>query len=49
MEHESKQILENSGIKTTGSMVASSEDEAIEMSTNLGYPVVLKIVSPCSP
>lgn len=46
MEHESKQILENSGIKTTGSMVASSEDEAIEMSTNLGYPVVLKIVSP---
>ncbi|OPY78774.1 MAG: succinyl-CoA synthetase subunit alpha [Syntrophorhabdus sp. PtaU1.Bin153] len=46
MEHESKQILENVGIKTTGSMVASSEDEAVGMSGNLGYPVVLKIVSP---
>jgi acyl-CoA synthetase (NDP forming) len=46
MEHESKQILENIGIKTTGSMVSSSEDEAVEMSGNLGYPVVLKIVSP---
>jgi acyl-CoA synthetase (NDP forming)/RimJ/RimL family protein N-acetyltransferase len=46
MEHESKQILENAGIKTTGGMIASSEDEAIEMSGGLGYPVVLKIVSP---
>ncbi|NLW35690.1 GNAT family N-acetyltransferase [Syntrophorhabdus aromaticivorans] len=46
MEHESKQILENAGIKTTGGMVALSEDEAVEMSGDLGYPVVLKIVSP---
>jgi len=46
MEHESKQILENAGITTTGSMVATSEDEAAEMSANLGYPVALKIVSP---
>jgi acyl-CoA synthetase (NDP forming) len=46
MEHESKLILENAGIKTTGSMIASSEDEAAAMSKSLDYPVVLKIVSP---
>ncbi|OPY67831.1 MAG: succinyl-CoA synthetase subunit alpha [Syntrophorhabdaceae bacterium PtaU1.Bin034] len=46
MEHESKRFLESVGIKTTGCMVASSEDEAVEMSNSLGYPVVLKIVSP---
>ncbi len=46
MEHESKLILENAGIKTTGCMVASSENEAVEMSRRLDYPVVLKIVSP---
>jgi acyl-CoA synthetase (NDP forming)/GNAT superfamily N-acetyltransferase len=46
MEHESKQILENAGIRTTGGLIAASEDEAIEASRNLGYPVVLKIVSP---
>jgi acyl-CoA synthetase (NDP forming)/GNAT superfamily N-acetyltransferase len=46
MEHESKRILENAGIMTTGGMIASSEDEAAEMSGSLGYPVVLKVVSP---
>ncbi len=46
MEHESKLLLESTGIRTTGTMVASSEDEAVEMSTRIGYPVVLKIVSP---
>lgn len=46
MEHESKRILENAGIKTTGGMVASSEDAAVEMSRSLDYPIVLKIVSP---
>ncbi|MGD0229511.1 MAG: GNAT family N-acetyltransferase [Syntrophorhabdales bacterium] len=46
MEHESKRILEDAGIKTTGGMVASSEDEAAGMGRRLGYPVVLKIVSP---
>lgn len=46
MEHESKQMLENAGIRTTGTMVASSEEEAVEMGTRVGYPVVLKIVSP---
>ncbi|OPY76840.1 MAG: succinyl-CoA synthetase subunit alpha [Syntrophorhabdus sp. PtaU1.Bin058] len=46
MEHESKLILENAGIRTTGGMIASSEDEAVKMSGRLGYPVVLKIASP---
>jgi len=46
MEHECKEILENLGIATTGFLVAGSEDEAVEMSNKLGYPVVLKIVSP---
>ncbi len=46
MEHESKQILENAGIKTTRVMIALSEDEAVKMSRGIGYPVVLKIISP---
>ncbi|HOO42025.1 MAG TPA: acetate--CoA ligase family protein, partial [Syntrophales bacterium] len=46
MEHECKEILETLGIDTTGYLVAGSEDEAVEMSRSIGYPVVLKVVSP---
>lgn len=46
MEHESKAILESAGIRTTGTAVVNSEEEAVETARNLGYPVVLKIVSP---
>jgi len=46
MEHECKEMLENLGIATTGYLVAGSEDEAVEMSRSIGYPVVLKVVSP---
>lgn len=46
MEHESKEILENIGIRTTGSHVAVSADNAVEISKRIGYPVALKIVSP---
>ena len=46
MEHESKEILEGIGIKTTGYLVARSEDEALSISEKIGFPVVLKIVSP---
>ena len=45
MEHECKEILEGVGIATTGFLVAGSEDEAIKISGEIGYPVVLKIVS----
>ncbi len=46
MEHECKELLEGMGIATTGYLVAGSEDEAVEMANAVGYPVVLKIVSP---
>jgi acyl-CoA synthetase (NDP forming) len=46
MEHECKEMLETLGIATTGYLVAGSEDEAVEMSRSIGYPVVLKVVSP---
>ena len=46
MEHETKEILEGIGIATTGFLVARSEDEALAMSEKIGFPVVLKIVSP---
>lgn len=46
MEHESKEILEGIGIATTGYLIARSEDEAVAMSKKIGFPVVLKIVSP---
>ncbi|MDA8126132.1 MAG: acetate--CoA ligase family protein [Deltaproteobacteria bacterium] len=46
MEHECKELLEGMGIATTGHLVAGSEDEAAEMAHRVGYPVVLKIVSP---
>lgn len=46
MEHECKEILEGIGIQTTGSMVVTSADRAVEVSRAIGYPVVLKIVSP---
>ncbi|HNU73753.1 MAG TPA: GNAT family N-acetyltransferase [Deltaproteobacteria bacterium] len=46
MEHECKAILESIGIQTTGGVIATSDDEAVEISRSIGYPVVLKIVSP---
>ena len=46
MEHECKEILEGFGVTTTGFLVAASEHEAVTMSRRVGYPVVLKILSP---
>ncbi len=46
MEHETKEILEGIGIRTTGFLVARSEDEALALSEKIGFPVVMKIVSP---
>jgi acetate---CoA ligase (ADP-forming) len=46
MEHECEEILAGMGIATTVPLVAGSEDEATEMAHAVGYPVVLKIVSP---
>ena len=46
LEHECKAILRSIGVPTTNCLVARSEDQAIRMSEAIGYPVVLKILSP---
>ena len=46
LEHECKAILKNIGVPTTSCLVAKSEEEAVSMSEAMGYPVVLKILSP---
>lgn len=46
MEHESKAILEELGISTTGSVVARTEEEAVEIFKSLASPVALKVLSP---
>lgn len=45
MEHESKQILAEYGLETTGAYLAKSEDEAVRIAGEIGYPVVLKVLS----
>lgn len=45
-ELESKQILKEAGIDTTEIRLARSRAEAISLSKESGFPVVLKIVSP---
>jgi len=46
LEHECKAILKDIGVPTTSWLVAKSEEEAVSMSEAIGYPVVLKILSP---
>ena len=43
---ESVRVAEAYGIPTTGDRVARSDDRAVEIAEDLGYPVVLKIASP---
>jgi acyl-CoA synthetase (NDP forming) len=45
-EVESKQMLEAAGIRTSGAGLARSADEAVRLADELGYPVVLKVLSP---
>jgi acetyltransferase len=45
-EEKSKEILEAYGIPITRTMVATSADDAVACSRELGYPVVLKLYSP---
>ncbi|MBE0416023.1 MAG: acetate--CoA ligase family protein [Dehalococcoidia bacterium] len=45
-ELESKQILKVAGINTTEIRLARTREEAISLSKEIGFPVVLKIVSP---
>ncbi|MEI8003652.1 MAG: acetate--CoA ligase family protein, partial [Methanothrix sp.] len=46
MEHESKAVLECLGITTTGTGVATSEEQAAEIFESLGSPVAMKVLSP---
>lgn len=46
MEHESKTILEAFAIPFPKYIIAKSGEEAAEAAEKLGYPVVLKILSP---
>jgi acetyltransferase len=45
-EIEAKQVFEAYQLPVTHSRVAKSEDEAVKLATEIGFPVVMKIVSP---
>jgi acyl-CoA synthetase (NDP forming) len=45
-EMESKQLLRSLGINTTEMKLATSEQEAVALSREIGYPCVLKVSSP---
>ena len=44
-EVESKQLLHDAGIRVTVSQLATGADEAAELAAEVGFPVVLKVVS----
>ncbi len=44
-EIEAKQILGEAGINCTDTQLATTKDEAVALSEEMGYPVVLKISS----
>ena len=46
LEHEAKRVCLEYGISTTRFKLATSIQEAVKFSEEIGYPVVLKIVSP---
>ena len=45
-EIEAKQVFKEAGLQVTDTRLAVSKNDAIAMSKSIGYPVVLKIVSP---
>ncbi len=45
-EVESKEVLSDAGISTIETHLASSRDEAVALAEKVGFPVVLKIISP---
>ena len=45
-EVESKQLLEEAGIPTAHARLATSRDAAVQAARDIGFPVVLKVVSP---
>lgn len=45
-EIEAKQLLEDAGVRVSPARLARTADDAAAMAESLGYPVVLKVVSP---
>jgi acyl-CoA synthetase (NDP forming) len=45
-EVESKQLLEEAGVPTAHARLASTRDAAVQAASDIGFPVVLKVVSP---
>ena len=45
-EIESKQVLEEAGVPVSPARLATSKEDAVKAADALGYPIVLKIVSP---
>jgi acyl-CoA synthetase (NDP forming) len=45
-EIESKQLIKQTGISVSDTKLATSREEAISISKQFGFPIVLKIVSP---
>ncbi len=43
---EALELLEAYGIKAAPSGIATNEEEAVEVAENIGYPVVMKVISP---
>ena len=46
LSNEAAELVEAYGIRSTNNRLAKSADEAVKYANELGYPVVLKIVSP---
>lgn len=46
MEHEAKEICDLYGLPVTRFRLAKTPDEAVEAAREIGFPVVLKVVSP---
>jgi acyl-CoA synthetase (NDP forming) len=45
-EIEAKQMLEDAGVPVSPARLAKTRDEAVQVAAKLGFPIVLKIVSP---
>jgi acyl-CoA synthetase (NDP forming) len=45
-EIEAKQMLEDAGVPVSPARLAKTRDEAMQVAAKLGFPIVLKIVSP---
>ena len=48
-EYQAKQVLADYGIPVTREALAATADQAVELAGQIGYPVVMKIVSPLIP